>query len=348
MRASAIWPTAAAAWLSSSFSGPPGRPSTLRPSATEPEETTSTSAPRLCSAGDIVGERGEPVALHRAARAIDEQRRADLDDDAAELDELRHRLRALGEIHGRHSAALAGAAFVDLALGVDLFCRARKTSCTFCPRRGGQRERRCASPRASAAPIAVFRVSASTASILESATISGFSARPRAIGLDLVAHGLVGLARMFAAGIDEMQQNLAALDMAEKTVAEPGAFMRAFDEAGNVGEDEFAPVAGDDAKPWHERREGIVGDLRLGGGDRGEKGRFAGVGQADKPCVGDELQPQDDRALLAGSPGLARRGARLVEVLKCVLPKPPLPPLKDDDALADFGQVGDQRIPSAS
>ena len=53
---------------------------------------------------------------------------------------------------------------------------------------------------------------------------------------------------MLAAGIDEMQQHAAALDMAEKAVAEAVAFMRAFDEAGNVGEHEFAPVAGDDAE----------------------------------------------------------------------------------------------------
>ena len=49
IRASAIWPTAAAAWLSSSFSGPRGSFSRLRPSAIEPEETTRTSRPSPCS-----------------------------------------------------------------------------------------------------------------------------------------------------------------------------------------------------------------------------------------------------------------------------------------------------------
>ena len=91
MRASAICPTAAAAWLSSSFRSPSGRPSTVRPSAIEPEETTSTSAPRAMQARDVLGERGQPFAPDVARSAIDEQRRADLDDDAAELIYARQR-----------------------------------------------------------------------------------------------------------------------------------------------------------------------------------------------------------------------------------------------------------------
>src|SRR5215470_9865902 len=50
VRASAIWPTAAAAWLSSSLSAPAASLSTARPSAIAPEETTRTSRPSLCKA----------------------------------------------------------------------------------------------------------------------------------------------------------------------------------------------------------------------------------------------------------------------------------------------------------
>ena len=41
---------------------------------------------------------------------------------------------------------------------------------------------------------------------------------------------------------------------------------------------------------------------------------------------------------------MARRGAWLVEDLKRVLPKPPLPPRKQHHAVAGLGQVGDQRL----
>ncbi len=38
---------------------------------------------------DILGERGEPFLVHAAGRAVDEERGADLDDDAAEIGEAR-------------------------------------------------------------------------------------------------------------------------------------------------------------------------------------------------------------------------------------------------------------------
>ena len=94
MRASAIWPTAAAAWLSSSFSAPAESPSTERPSAIAPEETTSTSAPRRVQLGDVLGEGREPGMVELSSRPIDEQRRADLEDDAAEALEGRNHGRA--------------------------------------------------------------------------------------------------------------------------------------------------------------------------------------------------------------------------------------------------------------
>ena len=40
-----------------------------------------------------------------------------------------------------------------------------------------------------------------------------------------------------------MQENAAALDVAKKAVTEAYAFMRAFDQARNIREHEFAPVA---------------------------------------------------------------------------------------------------------
>ena len=53
---------------------------------------------------------------------------------------------------------------------------------------------------------------------------------------------------MLAGAVDEMEQDAAALDMAEKTVAEPGAFMGAGDEARNVRQDELAAIDRDHAE----------------------------------------------------------------------------------------------------
>ena len=54
---------------------------------------------------------------------------------------------------------------------------------------------------------------------------------------------------MFARAVDEMQQHAAALDMAEEAVAEAGALVRALDQAGNVGEHEFARSARTTPRP---------------------------------------------------------------------------------------------------
>ena len=84
-RASAIWPIAAAAWLSSSFSAPLGRPgdgAAERDGAGRDDDEVGAA---LVQRGDVGDQRVEPFLLQRAARAVDEQRRADLDDNAGEL-----------------------------------------------------------------------------------------------------------------------------------------------------------------------------------------------------------------------------------------------------------------------
>ena len=82
-----------------------------------------------------------------------------------------------------------------------------------------------------------------------------------------------------------------------------------------------------DAEVRHERRERIVGDLRLGRRDRGDERGLAGVRKADDRDVGEELQ-LDRRAgaRRPAGPACAKRGAWRVGVAKCWLPQPPLPP----------------------
>src|SRR5262249_61602062 len=53
----------------------------------------------------------------------------------------------------------------------------------------------------------------------------GFLAESVAIGFELRAHGLVGDPGVLGCAVDEMQEDAAALDMAEKTVAQPRAFV---------------------------------------------------------------------------------------------------------------------------
>ena len=100
--------------------------------------------------------------------------------------------------------------------------------------------------------------------------------------------------------VEDVDERRAALDVAEELEAEPLALARALDEAGHVGDGE-ADVAGlHDAEVRVERREGVVGDLRARGRDRGDEARLAGGREADERDIRDGLQLEDDIALPAG------------------------------------------------
>jgi hypothetical protein len=66
-----------------------------------------------------------------------------------------------------------------------------------------------------------FRVSGSSASALESATISGLLGEPVPVGVELLAHDLVGLCPRARSCLHEVEEHPAALDVAEEAVAEP-------------------------------------------------------------------------------------------------------------------------------
>ncbi len=63
-----------------------------------------------------------------------------------------------------------------------------------------------------------------------------------AIGLELAADGAIGADDVLLGPVDEVQDDGAALDMAEEAMADPGALARALDEAGQVGDDELDVV----------------------------------------------------------------------------------------------------------
>ena len=141
-----------------------------------------------------------------------------------------------------------------------------------------------------------------------------------------------------------MQQHAAALDMAEKAVAQPGAFVRALDQAGDVGEHEFASVDRDDAELRMQRRERIVRDLRLGRAHRGEQSGFARIRQPDQAGVGDQLEAQPERALLARQSriGVARRA--IGRRLEMRVAEAAIAALGQHDALSDLREIGEQRL----
>lgn len=106
--------------------------------------------------------------------------------------------------------------------------------------------------------------------------------------------GVAAFRGVGAAHIDHVQEDAAALDVAEELVAKALALAGAFDKARNVTEDERAVADRDDAEVGDERREGIVGDFWPGPADDGDECRLADVREADDADVGDELQFERD------------------------------------------------------
>ena len=139
-----------------------------------------------------------------------------------------------------------------------------------------------------------------------------------------------------------MDEHRTALDVAQKAVAEAVAFVGAFDEAGDVGDDKGLVIVGaDHAEVGDERGEGIVGDLRLRGADDGDQRRLAGIRKSDQADVGDQLQLDEELALVAGV-AILRKARRLTRGGGEVLVAPAAAPaLGDEDALALVREVGD-------
>ena len=91
--------------------------------------------------------------------------------------------------------------------------------------------------------------------------------------------------------------------MPEKLRSEPGAFAGAFDEAGNIRDDEAGVIRrfayDDHAEVGLQRGERIVGDLGTRRRDARDQRAFAGVGIADEPDIGQQPEFQPQIALFA-------------------------------------------------
>ncbi len=100
------------------------------------------------------------------------------------------------------------------------------------------------------------------------------------------------------AGVDQVDEETRALDVLEESDAEAGAFMRTFDEAGEIGDNksaaEFCTVtAGSavgihDSKIWFERREGIVRDFGARSRDDRNQRGFSGIGETDEADISEK------------------------------------------------------------
>src|SRR5215204_3457195 len=322
VRASAIWPTAAAAWLSSSLSAPGASLSTARPSAIAPEDTTMTSRFCPCSPAISAASEASQTSFTRPAAESTSSEEPTLtmmrrksasrgifikticagickDGRLAFIEHMRVRAEASGMPGGRIGGRRLGSA---LALIDYPDQRPQRLHHALAARRR-QHQRRALGGAAQAFLLPLQALGIERVRLGQRHHLR-LLREPMAIRCKFAAYRLVGVASVLAGAVDQVQQHPAALGVAEEAVADTGAFVRALDQAGNVGEHELAFIDARDAQLRVQRGERIIRDLRLGGADGSEQCRLAGVRQSDDAGVGDQLEPQPDRALLSGLAGI--------------------------------------------
>ena len=165
-----------------------------------------------------------------------------------------------------------------------------------------------------------------------------------AVGGELAVDHAVALVGIALRGVDDVEQEPRPLEVGEELVPEPDPLARALDQPRHVGDGQLAAVRAVD-RPEHrrQRRERIVGDLRLRVRDPAQERRLAGVRQPGAGGVGHQLEMQLELARLPGQPGLgvARRLPRRRREVR--VPAPAAAAARDDDRVLVLPQVGDDR-----
>lgn len=86
--------------------------------------------------------------------------------------------------------------------------------------------------------------------------------------------------------------------------------------------------------------KGVVRNLGPGVRDGRQKGGFAGIGQAQKPGIRNQLQPQPDRALHAFLPRIGPVRRAVGGGFELQVAPAPIAALGNTDPLARLGQIG--------
>ena len=119
----------------------------------------------------------------------------------------------------------------------------------------------------------------------------------------------LGVTALAAGDIHHVQQQTAALDMAQEVMAQTHALGGTLNQAGNVGADKALLRADtDDTQHRGQRGEVVVGNLGPRRGNNADKRGLAHVGEANQANIRNDLQLQLEVHILAGQAGLGKLG----------------------------------------
>ena len=128
----------------------------------------------------------------------------------------------------------------------------------------------------------------------------GLFIQGRAIFAQFVTHNVPSGHGVILRCINQVNEDPAALNMAQETVANANAFGSASDKAWNIGQHEFTRLMVNNAQLRARGGERIIANLRLGIRHLVDERRFARVRHADKAHISQQFQPQPDISFFAG------------------------------------------------
>ena len=125
----------------------------------------------------------------------------------------------------------------------------------------------------------------------------------------MASKSATGIPALAAGHVHHVDQQAAAVDMAQEVVAQARALAGTLNDAGDVGHDEGdALVHPHDAQVGIQGGEVVVGDFGLGLGYHAQKGGFAHVGEAHQPTSASSFSSSSHVVALAGQTRLGKAG----------------------------------------
>jgi len=153
------------------------------------------------------------------------------------------------------------------------------------------------------------------------------------------------------ARINQMNKEARALNVAEEANTEAGAFMCAFNEAGEIGHDKSAAKLGavpasaavgiDDAEVGLERGERIVGNFRACSRDHRDQSGFSGVRKTDQADIREKFQFEAKMALFPRKPILVLARGLMPGLCEMLVAASAASSMNDQDALPRGGEISD-------
>ncbi len=148
--------------------------------------------------------------------------------------------------------------------------------------------------------------------------------------------------RIIARAVEQVNQDARALDVAQKFIAETRAQVRAFDQTGNIRENQVAVVNHRDAEIRDQRSERVIRDLGARGSHRRQQGGFAGIRQTDDADIREQFQFERDPTLRPWFAFLGPARRLIRGTRERGIAAPAAPAAREDHARVRVHQIADQ------